>query len=172
MTVEILDIIVLALSGFGFIKGYGKGLIIEISGFIALIAGCFCSFQFSSMLGAYLSSYLDWNAQSIQITSFILLFVGVVYGVSITAKILTKILKLAALGLLNRLAGGVFGALKFLVILSALIFAYQNVQSLFPIIPKNFFHDAISYPYIIEFARFLFDWIMENSENFPKVMTA
>lgn len=168
---EILDIVVLALTGFGFIKGYGKGLIIEISGFIALLAGIFCAFQFSSMLGSYLSSYLDWNPQSIQITSFILLFVGVVYVVSITAKILTKILKLAALGFLNRVAGGVFGGLKFLVMLSALIFAYQNVQSLFPIIPQSFFRNAITYPYIMEFAGFLFDWIMENRENIPNILT-
>ena len=103
-----IDVIVGLLLAYSLFRGLTKGFVIEISGMIALFLGIMGAFKFSSFIGKYLSSYVDWNPKIIQAVSFILLFIGIIYAISLLAKMLTKALKIIALGGLNRLIGGLF----------------------------------------------------------------
>ena len=92
-----------------------------------------------------------------------LLFIGIVYGISLLAKMLTKTLQIVALGLLNRLAGGLFGLVKWTVILSALTLALNQIESVISLVPETLKEESFSLPFLIEFGDFLFEWILQNN---------
>jgi len=97
-----------------------------------------------------LSNYIELEPKIIQVVSFLLLFIGIVYGVSLIAKMITKTLQIVALGFLNRLAGGIFGLIKWFVILSALLLAFNQIESMISFVPEAYVNESITYPFFID----------------------
>lgn len=157
-----IDVIVGLLLAYSLFRGLTKGFVIEISGMIALFLGIMGAFKFSSYIGKYLSSYVDWNSKIIQAVSFILLFIGIIYAISLLAKMLTKALKIVALGGLNRLIGGLFGVIKWCVILSALTLVFKEINSFMTLMSPAILEESIAYPFLKELGDFLFDWVLQN----------
>ena len=159
---NIFDVIILIILLYGLIKGFIKGFIIEIAGIIALILGVTGSFKFARILEVYLNSYVDWSSKTIQIASFIILFIIIIYVVSVLAKMITKTLKIIALGMINRVFGGIFGLLKWCVILSSLVLVSQEINEIITLIPDKTLKDSVSYNLLDKLGGFLFDWVMQS----------
>ena len=159
---NIFDVIILIILLYGLIKGFIKGFIIEVAGIIALILGVTGSFKFARILEVYLNSYVDWSPKTIQITSFIILFIIIIYAVSLLAKMITKTLKIIALGMINRIFGGIFGLLKWCVILSSLVLVSQEINEIITLIPDKTLIDSVSYNLLDKLGGFLFDWVMQS----------
>ena len=159
---NIFDVIILIILLYGLIKGFIKGFVIEIAGIIALILGVTGSFKFTSILEVYLNSYVDWSPKTIQVISFIILFIIIIYAVSLLAKMITKTLKIIALGMINRIFGGIFGLLKWCVILSSLVLVSQEINEIITLIPDKTLKDSVSYNLLDKLGGFLFDWVMQS----------
>ena len=159
---NIFDFIILIILLYGLIKGFIKGFIIEVAGIIALILGVTGSFKFASILEVYLNSYVDWSPKTVQIISFIILFIIIIYAVSLLAKMITKTLKIIALGMINRIFGGIFGLLKWCVILSSLVLVSQEINEIITLIPDKTLKDSVSYNLLDKLGGFLFDWVMQS----------
>ncbi len=159
---NIFDVIILIILLYGLIKGFIKGFIIEVAGIIALILGVTGSFKFASILEVYLNSYVDWSPKTVQIISFIILFIIIIYAVSLLAKMITKTLKIIALGMINRIFGGIFGLLKWCVILSSLVLVSQEINEIITLIPDKTLKDSVSYNLLDKLGGFLFDWVMQS----------
>ena len=114
-----LDIVLGILLIWGLYKGLTNGLFVELASLIALIAGIFGAIHFSYIAGDYLSQNMDWNDRYIKITAFLITFIAIVLLVHLAGKLLTKIADFAMLGLLNKIAGGIFGMLKVAIIMGA-----------------------------------------------------
>jgi len=72
---------------------------------------------------------------------------------------LTKTLQIVALGLFNRLAGGLFGLIKWTLILTAIVLLFNQVDRVLSIVPEAFLAESISHPILLEFSGILFEWI-------------
>ncbi len=116
-----IDIIIIVFLIWGFFRGLKKGFIIEIASLIALIIGIWAGIHFSDFVSSFLVNNFKWTSAYIPIVSFLIIFIIIVIGVFIIAKILEKFVNLLALGLINKLAGAAFGAIKFAIILSVSI---------------------------------------------------
>ena len=66
----------------------------------------------------------------------------------IIAKILTKLLKIIALGLLNRIIGSVFGVIKTILLLCIVVFIFSNINRLISIIEAEKLNQSFFYPKI------------------------
>ncbi len=159
---NIFDIIILIILSYGLINGFVKGFIIEVAGIISLILGVTGSFKFASILEVYFNSYVDWRPKTIQAASFIILFVIIIYAVSLLAKMITKTLKIIALGMINRIFGGIFGLLKWCIILSSLVLVSQEINEIITLIPDKTLKESISYNLLEKVGGFLFDWVMKS----------
>ena len=159
---NIFDVIVLIILLYGLMMGLIKGFIIEVAGIIALILGVTGSFKFARILEVSLNSYVDWSPKTIQIASFIILFIIIIYAVSLLAKMITKTLKIIALGIINRIFGGIFGLLKWCVILSSLVLVSQEINEIITLIPDKTLKDSVSYNLLEKLGGFLFDWVMQS----------
>ena len=130
------DIIIAALLLFGFIRGLFKGLFVEVASLIALIAGVYGAIHFSYFVGNFLADRVSWEERYITIISFAITFAIIVLTIGLLGKLLTKIADFASLGLLNKILGGGFGALKIGIILSILLSVFTKLNNTIPFISE------------------------------------
>lgn len=131
------DIIIAALLLFGFIRGLFKGLFVEIASLVALIGGVYGATHFSFYVGDYLKQQVDWDEHYVSLSAFALTFIGIVIAVSLAGKLLTKIASFAALGILNKILGGIFGLLKIALIVSVVLSFFMKMNNTIPFVSKE-----------------------------------
>ena len=111
---------IIALLGYCVIKGYKKGLIIELSGFFGVFISFFISINLDDIVSKYIVELITINFDILNIVVFILIFLLSYSAIIFIAKGFTKLIKFVYLGLLNSLLGSLFGGLKLLLILMIL----------------------------------------------------
>ena len=150
------DIILGALLIFGFVRGLLKGLFVEVASLIALVAGIYGAIHFSYFVSDFIVNYVSWEERYITIVSFAITFAIIVLVIAMAGKALTKIADLAALGLLNKILGGVFGALKIGLILSIVLLIFTKLNNTIPFISDEQKEDSILYEPVKNLAPTLF----------------
>lgn len=125
----IIDIVLGALILFGLVRGFMKGLFVEVASLVALIAGVYGAIHFSNFAAEFLQTKTEWNEKTINIVAFAITFVIIVLAIGLAGKALTKLADFAALGIINKLAGGVFGALKIALILSVVLNVFNKLNN-------------------------------------------
>ena len=150
------DIIIAALLLFGFIRGLFKGLFVEVASLIALIAGVYGAIHFSYFVGNFLVDRVSWEERYITIVSFAITFAIIVLVIGLLGKLFTKIADFASLGLLNKILGGVFGALKIGLILSVVLLVFSKLNNTIPFISEDQKETSILYEPIKNLAPTLF----------------
>ena len=158
-----LDVIVIICLGYGLIRGLIKGFIVEVSGVIAIFFGVLGAFKFTSLFTQFVFKYVDLDPKIVQGICFLILFIGIVYGISLLAKMITKTLQIIALGLLNRIMGGLFGLIKWFVIISSLVLVFNQIESVISFIPQAYIAESIAYTYFVDLGILLFDWLLNNN---------
>lgn len=142
---EYIDIILLIPLIWGAFIGFKKGLVLELASLVGLILGVYGSLKFSSFTSEKLQEHFEINPDWIGMISFIVTFLIIVFAVFILAKIIDKALKIVALGLINRLLGLLFGLTKYALILSCLLFLFENINSKYHLVDNEFKRDSYLY---------------------------
>ena len=127
---NLIDLIIIALFGYGIIKGYNKGLIIELSSFFGIFISFFISTNLDDIISKQIVELVVVNFDIVNIIVFILVFLLSYSAIIFIAKGFTKLIKFVYLGLLNSLLGSLFGGLKLLlilIILSKIIFSFSLI---------------------------------------------
>jgi membrane protein required for colicin V production len=137
--------------------GFKKGLIIELSTLLALVLGVFVSLYFSDVTAEFLKDSFDLKTKYLKLISFIITFLLVVIAVNLIGKLIEKFVDMVALSFLNKSAGGVFGVLKAVVILSLLLFFIEKVDKKKFLLSEELTQNSLFYPYIQPIAPTLID---------------
>lgn len=159
------DIIIAAFLIFGFIRGLMRGLFIEVASLVALVAGIWGAIHFSYFIGTYLAEYVDWEEQYITVVSFALTFALIVLAISLAGKALTKIADFAALGLFNKILGGIFGLLKFGLILSVVLIVFSKLRNSIPFVSEEEQQNSLLYEPVKNLAPMLFPSFIKVAEE-------
>lgn len=163
-----LDIIMGSLILFGAVKGFFKGFVIEAASIVALIAGILGALLFSSTIGDILSTYFNFETIPPTGIIFALIFIVIIISINLLAKLLTKFIKMAALGLINRIFGTLFGGLKFAITLSALLLLLDQFSFLFQYFDTIILEESILYDPIKNLGEILFKWLLDRKELLPQ----
>ena len=143
MDYNYIDIFIAVVLAYGTIRGLMKGFLVEIASLLALILGVWGAIHFSDVVGAFLSDKFDWNENYISLSAFVITFLGIVIIISTIGKALTSVASIIALGWLNRLLGGVFGLLKFGIILSITLMLMLQINSKFEFIESKTIKESL-----------------------------
>lgn len=163
-----IDIAIVGLVIFGAVKGFSKGFIIEAASLIALILGLIGALLFSSTVGTLLESFIDVDRIPPSGVLFILTFIAIIIGINLLAKFLTRVLKMAALGGLNRLLGAVFGGLKFILILSAVTLILDQFEFLFTFMEDDIIDESQFYEPIKSIGSVVLEWLLDKKDLLPE----
>jgi len=160
-----VDIILGLLLLYGLYKGLKNGLFVEIASIVALIAGIFGAIHFSYIAGDYFSENMQWDERLIKLTSFIITFIVIVVVVHFAGKLLTKIADFAMLGLVNKISGALFGALKVAIILGALLIFFERVNSSVGLVKSETMENSILYEPVKEIGAFVFNAVLKGGDS-------
>ncbi|WP_339664824.1 CvpA family protein [Maribacter arcticus] len=159
----LLDILLGIPLVWGLWKGLKNGLFMEIASIVALIAGIYGAIHFSYITGDYLSEHLEWDEHNMSIIAFVVTFVLIIIIVHLAGKLLTKVANFAMLGLLNKIAGAIFGTLKIAILLGAALIFFDRMDSTLNIMDENTKKESMLYQPIKDIGALIFDNVLKNN---------
>ena len=162
---NVLDIALGALILFGLVRGLMKGLFVEITSIVALILGIYGAIHFSNFVAEFLENRVSWDEQYLNIVAFAITFIIIVISIAMAGKALTKLANFAALGILNKLLGGVFGALKIGLILSVILIVFNKMNSTIPLVEDYEIEESILYNPVKSLAPLVFPSILNTEDQ-------
>ena len=161
----VIDIVLGALILFGLIRGLFKGLFVELASIIALVGGVYGAIHFSYFVANFLENKTEWEEKTINITAFAITFVVIILLISLAGKALTKLADFASLGILNKLLGAVFGALKIGLILSVLLIVFDKMNNTITFVDEENIEDSLLYKPVKGLAPMIFPSIIKSGEE-------
>ncbi len=140
-----IDILLCIPLVWGFYKGFTKGLIIEAASIVAFSLGVWGGIHFSDFVANKIKVWFNWQSPYLPIVSFAITFLGIIISVYFVAKLVQKMAKGMALGGINKILGAVFGALKFAMVMSVIIFVMDAVEKSYPLITSKTKQESLLY---------------------------
>ena len=125
---QVIDIIILLLLGFGAYQGYKKGLLLEIIGLLAFILAILGGFKLLHWGVQILNQYMDSYNQFVPFIAFIVIFVGILILVNLLGKLLKKVIDMTIIGSLDNLGGALLGLAKWAFGLSVVLLIFETMQ--------------------------------------------
>lgn len=123
---NLLDIILIAVSFIFLVRGFMRGFVKEVFSLVSIGLAYLLASRYNHLLEPHLKLYIA-NETTVWALSTVLIFVGVLVVCWFLAKLLREFLELALLGWLDRTAGAVFGAAEgVLLALLALLLIQTN----------------------------------------------
>ncbi|APZ45866.1 colicin V production protein [Polaribacter reichenbachii] len=160
---NVIDIIIAVILIFAAVRGFMTGLFSSIASLVAIVAGVFCAIHFSYYVEYELNdSVLEWSHQTNKIVAFAVTFLFVVLAIIFVGKLLTKLADITALGLLNKILGGIFGALKWSLILSVIFLLFDKFNKTIPFVDKEMLDSSVLYYPVKSIIPTLFPAIMDD----------
>lgn len=125
---SIIDVIIILPIIWGIYKGFTKGLIKEVATLLALVIGVYGAMSLYGYTSGLIETQIQTSQKYLPIIAFALTFIAIVIGIHLLAKLLDKLVKAVALGIPNRIAGAVFGGIKFFLIIAAILVIIDKID--------------------------------------------
>ena len=114
--------VIIIILGYCLIRGLFRGLIKELSSIIGVLAGFYAAYTYYAEFGRLLSSWIS-NTAYLKIISFMIVFCGIFFLVSILGVVIKYVLNIVFLGWVDRISGAGFGIMKGVLICSVILIA-------------------------------------------------
>ena len=134
---NIIDIVIIIVLLYAFLKGFFNGFINEVSSFIGFLIAALVSYNFSEPLSNLLIDFVEIDKKILNIVCLLALFILIALVFKVFGKGLTKLIKFISLGVLNRLIGGVFSTVKYIIIFTTIAIIYKNFVQIYPELLSN-----------------------------------
>ena len=151
-----IDIVIGIILLFGMVRGFSRGLFVEITTLVGLVLGVYGALHFSYFIGNLLKDSVNWDESMITVVSFACTFLIILIALVMLGKTLTKIAETMALGFFNKMVGAVFGLLKYGLILSIALLVYHEISSSIPFVEKEKVKDSVLYEPVKNLAPTIF----------------
>ena len=149
---DIIIAIILLLFG---VKGYRKGLIIEVVTLLAFGVGIYGAMHFSDFTAGHLQDFMEINPKYLNTIAFVLTFILLVIGVNLLGRWMTSLVKAMNLNFWNKLGGAIFGVAKGLLICSTILLIFNNFQWT-GLIKEKVRQESLLYPYVEKTVPYLY----------------
>ena len=162
---NIIDIILGSLLIVGAVRGLMKGLFVEVASLLALVLGVYGAIHFSDYASGFLAPHVHWEEQTLQIVSFAITFVVIITAIGLAGKALTKLADFAALGLLNKLLGAIFGLVKIGLILSIVLLLVDKINTNISFLSAKELEKSVLYVPVKALAPSIFPEFIEEAKK-------
>ncbi|MDR0754281.1 MAG: CvpA family protein [Prevotellaceae bacterium] len=153
------DIIFALIIIWAAIRGFSTGFIIQISSLLAMLTGAFAAYKASFWLASKFSTIINADPVIINTVAFIVTF-AIVWGlVILLGKFLHAVVKIAMMGLLNRILGIFFSVLKIVFALSVILILAGNLNKSLNFLPQKHINSSLLYKPVEKFASAIFPYL-------------
>src|SRR5512145_1712122 len=130
-----IDMFILVLLVYAVYKGYTRGLIMQLTMIVALIACTFLALKLAGFTALHLQGWLKMNGETLFITSVIVTFILIFFVINLVGKFFEKMAEAAQLSLVNRLLGVVLSVFKVVLITGVILLLFNRIDSQIRILP-------------------------------------
>lgn len=123
-----LDIVLVCLAGFGFVKGLSEGIIRQVVSLIALLAAIFCCAEVADWLRKYIVELNLFPEFWVTILSYVFGFMLIIGILKLVGDLMSKVIGVTPLSLLNHLLGGLFGLMFMMFFMSLLLNVVERID--------------------------------------------
>lgn len=123
---HLLDIVLGLPLIWGLIRGFLRGFIFEITILGALVVGSVGSFFLAERVSRFTTETFPDMGNWPPVLSHLVVFLAIFILIYFIGKSLTNVIDSVGLGFMNRLAGGIFGLLKWALIVSVFVFLFYH----------------------------------------------
>ena len=117
---NLFDIVIVMIVGYCLIRGIFRGIIKELSSIIGVLGGFYAAYTYYMDVARLLSRWISYTP-FLNIASFLIIFCGIFFIISILGIIIKYLFRIAFLGLVDRICGAGFGVIKGGLIVSVLL---------------------------------------------------
>lgn len=141
----VLDIILIIPLIYALYSGAKKGFVAQLGGIVAIVLGIWLAVRYSDRLGAWLGI----DQEIAYYAAFALIVIACVILIGIVGWAVGKIFHLIGLGMLNRLGGVVLSLAKTVLILGALLIAFNAINRHTNMVNQRQFDNSLLYGPIV-----------------------
>ena len=152
-----LDIFFILIFALGAIKGFSKGLIVELFSFLAFFIGLFAAIKLTIPFSTRFFSETDYF-QLVTVGVFIALFLVAIILINLAAKALKKAVDLTFLGLFDNVLGALAAIFKWAFIISVVFWVFDSIGLR---LPSEHTEESIAYPFVKNIGPKTFQWLSE-----------
>ena len=113
----------------GAILGFSKGALRQVATLVGLVAGLLLARALYATVGERMALELGTSATVAQIIAFFLIWLLVPVALLWVASVISRVMEIVNLGILNRLAGAVVGAIKYALLVSMVIHFIEFIDT-------------------------------------------
>lgn len=150
----IIEAVILIIIIFYFVSGLRRGLIRQVLDVIGIIAAFIGAFYFAGHLATYFNQRFDVPHTAALIVAAIIIFIAILLLFNLLGISFQKVSQVTLLNPLDRIAGGIFGAFKGVLLVSLFLVILLNiplpgkfrnelrrdplVTAIYPVLPRVF----------------------------------
>ena len=122
---SLVDIAIVSAMALSLVFGLFRGLLRELLSLISWITAFWIAYRYSADVAQAIDPVLQ-NPMLSRVVAVVLVFVGVLVGLLLLASLIANLFKATGLAGMDRLLGGLFGLVRALVILGAVLLLARN----------------------------------------------
>ena len=157
----IADIIISVLLVTAAFRGFSKGLVVQLTGLVALAGGILASYYFWEKAQIILQQWIETNYYVLKTVAVAGITLSVMIVIIISGKLISKVIHITPLGIIDSLMGVIFGIGQMVLFLSFIIFALLYINSDIFFLQEEYLAGSYLLPYIKPVAPILVDWFMQ-----------
>ncbi len=149
-----LDVLLLLPLLVGLVRGLMRGLVSEAIALVVLVFGILGSRIWEPDVSAWLWRQFEWPETVCNVVAYVLVFLAIAIVLSIIAHYLTKLMHAIHLGWANRFFGGIFGLIKYGVLVLVVVFAMDTTNRSFHYLDDSpVIRTSVVYPKMVKIVR-------------------
>jgi len=159
---NVIDLILVIPLLFALYRGFTKGLVYMVASLVALVLGILGAMKFREQMAGLLDRIFEVQPQYLNLLGFAVTFVIIVLLVHLTAFLADKLIKAVALNFINRLAGMVFGVAISAFIISIILQPVQAANEQRQFISSEKIEGSLLYKPLAAFAPTVFPYLKRD----------
>ena len=149
MEINWLDICVLIICIAAFVRGFFTGFIIQAAALAGIILGAFFAGTLAEIILPYIEHWFENVEHLAAPASYLISFIVILIAVTLIGRLINVLAKAVLLDTANKVAGGIFCAVKWTLIISVLL----NLTVIFDVnksvIKEYVRNESLTYPMLI-----------------------
>lgn len=137
------------------IRGFGKGLVLELATLAGLALGILAAYFFADELEAMITDYFSFSSSATRIIAYIIIFLLVLLVLFIVGKLVEKSVDMVALGWLNKLLGAIIGIAKGILLVCIVLFLIEQFDPSQKVIKPDVKQKSLFYQPAMDLVHFV-----------------
>jgi membrane protein required for colicin V production len=163
---SIWDFVILIILLAGAYRGYQKGLLRAVVGFVALIAGILGAIMWTPEGIAFLSQRFDISGEILPVLAFLAIFSLIVLVLSLIGRLVKLVIDLTPIGALDGLVGALLGLFKWALGISIVLWILDKAEVGLPVADE----DSALLTNVRMVAPYMFQQLIDWSPFFDEII--